>query len=342
MSLLPVLGEVRWVVVVRALPGLGDMLCGVPALRALRAALPGAHIALVALPAHAWLADRYPAYIDEVLPFPGYPGIPYPDPDHAAIPAFYQAMWRRGFDLALQLHGSGVVSNPMTVLLGARRTAAAYLPGHYCPDPALCHLYAEGEHEVVRALRVLEGIGVAPAGLTLEFPVTAADWAALPRDLAALPPCGYACLHPGASAPANRWPAERFAAVGDALATQGLSVVLTGGPAEVALADHVAGLMRSTPVLAAGGTGLGALAALVQRAALLVCNDTGVSHLAAAVGTPSVVMFTGASDPGRWAPLDGDRHMALVPAAAGALPDVSQVLDAVSRLAPVVASTESR
>src|SRR5690606_34562089 len=69
--------------------------------------------------------------------------------------------------------------------------------------------------------------------------------------------------------------------------------------------------MRSPAVNASGETSLGVAAALLERAALLVTNDTGISHLAAALGTPSVVVFL-ASDPERWAPLDRERHRPVV------------------------------
>jgi ADP-heptose:LPS heptosyltransferase len=120
-------------------------------------------------------------------------------------------------------------------------------------------------------------------------------------------PAPYACVHPGSAWASRRWPAERFAAVADGLAARGLAVVLTGGAEEGPLTAAVARAMRAPARDLAGRTTLGTLAALVAGATLLVCNDTGVSHVAVAVGTPSVVVVTG-SDPARWAPLDRERH----------------------------------
>jgi ADP-heptose:LPS heptosyltransferase len=103
---------------------------------------------------------------------------------------------------------------------------------------------------------------------------------------------------------------ERFAQVGEALAGAGWAVVVTGAAEEAELAASLARCMRAPVLDFAGRTSLGGLAQLIARAALIVCNDTGVSHVAAAVGTPSVVVCCGA-DPERWAPLDRARHRVL-------------------------------
>ncbi len=99
---------------VRALKGLGDMLCAVPALRALRRARSAAHVALLGVEAARPVVDRFPHYIDELITLPAYPGIPECAGDVRALPEFFRAMHRRRFDLALQMHGSGTVSNPLT------------------------------------------------------------------------------------------------------------------------------------------------------------------------------------------------------------------------------------
>jgi len=302
----------RSVIVVRALPGLGDMLCAVPALRALRRALPGAHVAVVTLPANAALLERFDRYVDEFVVFPGYPGIPEGAGDVRALPAFLAEIQDRRFDLALQMHGSGVVSNPFTALLGARCVAGFRLRALRCPEPGLFAPYPGDAHEVQRQLALVRFLGIADDGPQLEFPLAPDDR----RDLAALPEAEllaereYACLAPGASAPTRRWPAARFAAVGDALAAGGLRVVLTGTAAERALTADVAAAMRAPALDLAGRTRLGALAALVAGARAVVTNDSGTSHLAAALQVPSVVVFTDSSAR-RWAPLDGRRHRAL-------------------------------
>ena len=114
----------------------------------------------------------------------------------------------------------------------------------------------------------------------------------------------------GDAVPQDFAPVERFAAVADALAASGYAIVLTGAAEEAELAAELTRRMHAAAVNLCGKTSLGGLARLIQRARLIVCNDTGVSHVAAAVGTPSVVVCCGA-DPLRWAPLDAVKHRVL-------------------------------
>jgi ADP-heptose:LPS heptosyltransferase len=85
---------------------------------------------------------------------------------------------------------------------------------------------------------------------------------------------------------------------------------LTGTRQESFLTGKIKASMREPAIDLSGRTTLGGLAALIARARLLVCNDTGVSHVAAAMRTPSVVVACG-SDPQRWAPLNRELHRVL-------------------------------
>ena len=300
---------VRRVAVFRALQ-LGDLLCAVPALRALRAALPDAGITLIGLPWARELVERFPAYLDGFLEFPGYPGLPERAVDIERVPAFLADAQSRRFDLAVQMHGSGRITNPLVALLGARRTAGYVVPGEYCPDPAAFLPYPDGEHEVRVHLRLMEHLGAPPRGEHLEFPLHRRDREELARVGVDLPPGAYACIHAGARYPSRRWPVERFAAVADRLAARGLRVVLTGTESERPLSAALRERARTSAIDLTGRTTLGAFAALIAEARLVVCNDTGTSHLAAAVGAPSVVIASG-SDAARWAPLDHARNRLL-------------------------------
>ncbi len=304
-------GPPRRVAILRALQ-LGDLLCAVPALRALRAALPETETVLVGLPWARWFVDRFNGYLDGFREFPGFPGLAERPPDIARIPAFLAEMQRERFDLAIQLHGSGPFVNPLTALFGARQCAGFFLPGDYCPDPERFLPWADSGLEIRRLLRLVEFLGAPSRGEELEFPLRADDFARLREipEARDLEPGGYVGIHPGASVAPRRWPAERFAAVGRALADRCLTVVLTGTSAETALTAEVAHAIGRRCINLAGGTDLGALGALVAGMRLLICNDTGVSHVAAALRVPSVVISTG-DNPARWAPVDASLHHVL-------------------------------
>lgn len=112
-------------------------------------------------------------------------------------------------------------------------------------------------------------------------------------------PGRYLVLHPGADAPARRWPAQRCAEAVTALAAAGHRVLVTGSPAERELTARVAG---RGGVDLGGRTDLGQLAGVLAGADVLVAGNTGPAHLAAAVGTPVVSLFAPVVPAHRWAP----------------------------------------
>jgi ADP-heptose:LPS heptosyltransferase len=152
------------------------------------------------------------------------------------------------------------------------------------------------------------GVPADPAELEIEPP---------PGD----PPAGTrgaTLIHPGAADGARRWPARRFAAVARAERDAGRDVVISGGPDELALAREVAaGAGLAERRVIAGKTDLAELARVVAAAGRVVCGDTGVAHLATALGTPSVVLF-GPVPPAEWGPPpERTRHQALWAGARG-------------------------
>jgi ADP-heptose:LPS heptosyltransferase len=306
------------VVVLRAL-GLGDLLTAVPALRALADAFPR-HPRLLAVPtALAPLARRTGA-VDEVVPAEGLD----------------QPLSRllHGAGLAVNLHGRGPESHNLLLATEPRRLLAFAHPA--VPASSKGPRWRADEHEVARWCRLLEESGIAadPRRLGIELPPGPLPHGARDATL----------VHPGAASPARRWPAERFAAVARAEARAGRPVVVTGGPDEVALAHEVAtraGLPKGA--VHAGQNGVLALGRLVAAAGRVVCGDTGVAHLATALGTPSVVLF-GPTSPALWGPpADRPWHRALWASSSGdphgQLPDpgllaiaVDQVLEALGDL----------
>lgn len=306
------------VLVLRAL-GLGDLLTAVPALRALHRAFPE-HRSVLAAP--GWLAPLVPlcGAVDELLAHPGLQPLP-----------------ARRADVAVNLHGRGPQSHAVLDALHPARRIGHALPGRDWDGP---HWdgpeWDEELPERDRWCRLLgwHGLAADPDDLQL----------AAPDVVNPLP--GAAVVHPGAAYGAKRWPADRFAAVAGALRSTGRPVAVTGSDAERPLAEQVAAAAALPPgAVLAGRIGLAELAALVRGAAVLVCGDTGIAHLASAYCTPSVVLF-GPVPARRWGPPAGGPHVALSvdahrrgdPFADGPDPallgvDVDAVLDAATQVA---------
>jgi ADP-heptose:LPS heptosyltransferase len=258
--------------VLRAL-GLGDFLTGVPALRALRRALPDRELVLAAPPvldplvSLAGVADRlHPAFGLQPVAWPEEPP-----------------------ELAVNLHGRGPQSHELLRALHPGDLVAFGNAEASVEGP----VFDPEEHEVRRWCRLLEEALDIPSDPTdLVLPA--------PRTDPAVPDA--VVVHPGAAYPSRRWPADRFAQVARWAVDAGHEVVVTGGPDEIALAGEVrrlAGLPAGSVL--AGRTDLTQLATQIASAQLVVCGDTGVAHLASAFATPSVVLF-GPVSPDLWGP----------------------------------------
>jgi hypothetical protein len=263
------------VLVLRAL-GLGDFLTAVPALRALREHF---HDRLLLLAAPASLAPlaRLSGAADAVVPVG--PLEPLPEACHQA-------------DVAVNLHGRGPQSHRILLDTAPRRLIAFEHPaiGPSRGQP----VWRARERELERWCRLLLESGIATDAARLDLPAPPI-----------LPPAdvhGATIIHPGAADLERRWPSERWAAVAHAEVAAGRRVLVTGSAAETELAEKVAAGAELPPGCnLAGRTGLGELAAAVAAAGRVAASDTGVAHLATALGTPSVVLF-GPSSPTEWGP----------------------------------------
>ena len=205
-----------------------------------------------------------------------------------------------------------VTSTRLALLLGAKHTAGFFVPGQFCPDADSFLPYPVEENEVWRHLRLIELLGVPLQGDHLEFPVYQGDYDRLHVLPAAdsLRPGEFVCVHAGAKFPSRRWPAKKFAAVARQPANEGLQIVLTGVASEQPLIEDLTAELDVPYINLAGQTDLGSFAALVNQACLVISNDTGISHLAAALRVPSIVIVLG-SDSRRWGPSDRRRHRVL-------------------------------
>jgi len=298
--------QINKIAIFRALQ-LGDMLCVIPAMRALRTAFPLAHITLLGLPWAASFVKRFSAYFDAFIHFPGYPGLPEQQFDPTEIPLFLLKMQEQQFDLVLQMQGNGSIVNPMVALMNGRYTGGFWRKEDGCPDAAFFVEYPGNVSEIERHLLLMKHLNIPAQGNHLEFPITTQDM----RDFEELDfPYGekeYICVHPGSRGSWRQWPPELFAPMAGSFAEKGWKIVLTGSKEELALTEEVASLMVHEAFNTAGKTTAGSLAILIKQARALLSNCTGVSHIAAALETPSVIISMD-GEPGRWAPLNKSLH----------------------------------
>ncbi|MEO1007420.1 MAG: glycosyltransferase family 9 protein [Planctomycetota bacterium] len=286
---------------------IGDGVMATPALRLLRDALPGWFFGGLARPAVAQVLGGTPL-LDEmhVEPITGVLG-----PKRVAArlrPRRYAAalLLTNSFSTALVARVAGV---PLRLgydrdgrgLLLTHRLAAPRRPGGgWAVVPAADYYH----HAACALLDVLQGktvdarrpIEPLPAAARMELPLSDAERADAEAVLGRAgvdPAAGFAVLNPGGNNPAKRWPTERYAALADWLAAKhGLACVVNASPAEIEIARAIQGASASSPpCLADHGGSLPALKGVIARSRLLVTNDTGPRHLAAALGVPVASLF---------------------------------------------------
>jgi ADP-heptose:LPS heptosyltransferase len=271
---------------------IGDFVVATPALRALRAAYPTAEIVLLGLSWHRdFLTDR-PGPVDRVIVIPDYPGVGRPEEyvcNREAVDSFFETTRAENIDLAVQLHGGGCHSNPFVNQLGARVTIGSRTLDSQTLTRSV--LYQRYQHEVLRFLEIVALAGAESQGLDCQIAVTVGD---REESFHVVPATEkpFVALHVASNDPERIWPPERFARVADRLSQEGAPVVLIGSEADELLARQVQQSMGEEAVSVCGRLSLGGLVGLLSRCSLMVGNDSGPRHLAEAVGTPTVGIFS--------------------------------------------------
>jgi heptosyltransferase-2 len=277
---------------------LGDVVLATSVLDPLREKFPDARI--------EWVCD--PSYAPLLEGLPQLAAVHRIDRDGpASAVVLRDRLWRR-FDLAVDLQNklrsrliAGAASSRRIVF--RRRTPGRALLSLLGADRPLVRAHATRLYA-----EALEPLGITGPGrmhvhLSRTAQAVAAD--ALER---VRPPA--VALSPGARWATKRWPAERFAAVADALADQGVSIVLAGGPAD---RDAFAAFRSATRAPVAADLSplpVDGLAAALARVQLLVACDSGPVHLAGAVGTPALSLI-GPTSAVRWGPQPPGRALSL-------------------------------
>lgn len=278
--------------------GLGDVLSAVPAMEALGAAYPGAEIVLLCPPGLRTLMTDRPSPVSRVVPLPAARGVYEPHEgfgDRTVSETFYAEMADLPIDLGVQVHGGGRWSNPFLLNLRPRWTVGTRSPD---AEPLSRWVpYRLYQHEAMRWLEVVGLAGATPVTLEPRVAVTEADLVGAQQVLPWWEE-RFVVFHPGARDPRRRWPVENFAAIIAACVTFGMRAVIVGTAAERPVTRGVAERVRNAvsracaeSVLVLEDLDLSSLCGVLARSAVMIGNDSGVRHLARAVGAPTVGIF---------------------------------------------------
>lgn len=286
---------------------LGDIIHALPLLNGLRQRYPRACISWLVNTEYADLLADHPQ-LDEVIPFDrrqfktlgGAVRMTF------KLGGFARQLRRRRFDLAID--AQGLFHSGLMALASAASTRLGFRPAregagmfYNCrmpvPDP--------GMHAVDKNYLAADVLGFADVPIAFHLPVSSQSRQLLSRKLGELnlkPHQPYALVVPGSRWPTKNWKPERFSAViAHLYQHHKLSVVLSGDPSETDLCQRIAGNCRPTPISLAGQIGLSELLALIDGAALVLCNDSAPLHIAVALGKPVVAIF-GPTSPERTGP----------------------------------------
>jgi ADP-heptose:LPS heptosyltransferase len=299
--------DARRVLAVR-LDNIGDVVMLGPALRAVKDTAPATRITLLASPGGALAAPLLP-WVDDVLTaravWQDLGGRLACDP-HREL-ELVDSLRQRRFDGALVFtsfsqtpHAPGyacyLAGIPLRAGDGKEFGGSVFTTELRSTDDEL--------HQAERNLRLVEAVGYRVRDRSLRIRIPAAARAAAVGVLRAIGVDGaYVLVHPGASAAARRYPAERFRDVARRVAATGMHVLVTGTGREAELVREVAEDVRGVHALIERTT-VPEYAALVERAAAVVCGNTLPLHLADACRTPVVALYSGTDRESQWRPRD--------------------------------------
>lgn len=293
------------------LSSLGDVLRFLPLAASLRRHDPTAQITWATTAAHRELVEMCP-HVAELLILDVDPHAPL-RANLGRLAKDLPRLRARRYSAAIDAHGT-VLSNAVVALARARRRLGIDRPNHFGLRP-FAYLPVDtsaAPSPVDYHLSVLARLGVErfETGCDLDPGAAATSAAASLLTASEISPAErLVVVHPGTSLAVKQWPAERFASLADLLAAQvRVRVVVVAGDADRASFEIVDGRCGRA-VVRASGLSLRELAALLQRAALVIGLDSGPLHLAAAMGAPTLGIF-GPSDPGVSTPYGSSHRLA--------------------------------
>ena len=296
---------------------IGDIVCAIPALSAIRRAYPDAHMTLLTTPGK-YSRSRHAAellgdaeWIDEIILY-DLEDIKTREQRRAFGVKLRSRRFDAWFDLTLDRAKFKRMIRDMLLarLIGARWAYGWYLEHVGFAAKAETEV-TEFPNEVERLLEVLSRCGIESP--TAEFPLPSnhicdpfLDRILRESEMSSVP---IVAIAPGARRSCNLWPSERFAAVAIDLISRGVTVVLIGGAEDYLMCEDLAS-QAGLAANFAGKLSLSESCALLRRCDLFICVDSGPQHLAAAVGTPCVALFSQRNQRRRWYPY-GNNHIVL-------------------------------
>lgn len=279
------------------LDGMGDVLMTEPALAAVRGG-GRRHVTLLTSDAGCQMGRLLPS-VDEVIHYPA-PWMKASAPRDAGLDLMMiERLRARGYDAALIFTVSTQSALPAALLChlaGIRLRAAACRENPY---QLLTDWIREEEpavtpHEVERQLGLVRHLGFAPRRVRMALRLRAehrSGAVAALRRAGLRPERPWLMVHPGATAPSRQYPPQRFGlAVGRLVREDGWQAVVAGGPEDGDLMRTLRGAANA-PTLSLTGLQLGELAAAISMAGVFIGNNSGPMHMAAALGTPSVITY---------------------------------------------------
>ena len=294
---------------------LGDMLLTLPMVDAVKAALPGCRVSVLASQVNAEAA-RHHAGVDHVevdareAKGSGLRGVGQVARQIRALDC----------DAAVVVHPTPRLALAVWLARVPVRVGTAYRAYSFLFNRRV-HEHRRRppwKHESQYNVNLLEPLGIGPVeARPFRWHVTSEDAAAAAAVLrhAGLTEGAFAVLHPGSAGSNLNWSPAQYGDLGRRLVADGMRLVVTGGPTETGLTAAVAAAIGAGAVDLGGRLTLAQLAALLQRSRLYAGSSTGPTHLAAAVGTPIVALYSPlrSAAPVRWRPL-GERVAVLTPA----------------------------
>ena len=298
-------------ILVRAVNWLGDAILTLPAIRQLKGFFPQASLSVLALDRVAPVFLQQPE-VAEIIRY-------LPKPPASSLKDWLQSIYRlrqRRFDLAV-IFPNSLESALVAMLLGVPNRVGYNTEGRSCLLTQVVHGPDKmaGLHQVYRHEGILQAFGPVSGDGFPELALTATELEAASQLLLAngwRPPQKIIGLSPGAAyGPAKQWFPDRFAAVAHRLQEEfGALVVLLGSGGDQEAAREITDAMQSPPVNLTGWTDLRTAFAIIHQLNLLITNDSGLMHAAAAMWTPLVALF-GSTDPfttGPFTPLASVLH----------------------------------